>query len=100
MTAQPLTEHDREAGVAGVPRRTSGWPSPEDAIAEGTASRPGRDRTASGWAHSADEAFRLAGLSRDLLSDQIRRGQLGHVKVGRWYLIARQHLQQLFAIAT
>jgi hypothetical protein len=100
MTARPVMHHDRDAGVADLPRRASGWPSPEDAIAEGTASHPGRDRTASGWAHSADEAFRLAGLSRDLLSDQIRRGQLGHVKVGQRCLTARHHLQQILGIAS
>ena len=99
MTARPVMHHDREAGVADLPRRTSGWPSPEDAIAEGTASRLGRDRSASGWDRSADEAFRLTGPSRDLLSDQMRCRKLGCVKVGQRCLITRHHLQQIPGIA-
>ena len=34
-------------------------------------------------AYSIDEAARLTGLSRDLLYDEMRRGNLAYVKVGR-----------------
>jgi excisionase family DNA binding protein len=45
-------------------------------------------------AYSVDEAARLTGLSRDLLYDQMRYGNLAYVKVGRRRLITRHHLQQ------
>ena len=45
-------------------------------------------------AYSIDEAARLTGLSRDLLYDEMRRGNLTSVKVGRRRLITRHHLQQ------
>ena len=45
-------------------------------------------------AYSVDEAARLTGLSRDLLYDEMRRGTLMYLKVGRRRLIARQHLEQ------
>jgi excisionase family DNA binding protein len=50
-------------------------------------------------AYSVDEAARLTGLSRDLLYDEMRRGNLASVKVGRRRLITRQHLQQFLGIA-
>ena len=45
-------------------------------------------------AYSIDEAARLTGLSRDLLYDEMRRGNLTYVKVGRRRLITRHHLQE------
>jgi len=45
-------------------------------------------------AYSVNEAARLTGLSRDLLYDQIRRGNLRYLKIGRRRLITRQHLEQ------
>jgi excisionase family DNA binding protein len=45
-------------------------------------------------AYSVDEAARLTGLSRDLLYDEMRRGHLSYLKIGRRRLITRQHLQQ------
>jgi excisionase family DNA binding protein len=51
-------------------------------------------------AYSVDEAARLTGLSRDLLYDEMRRGNLPYVKVGRRRLIARQHLQQFLGVAS
>ena len=63
--------------------------------------RPGRPGPASGrLAYSVDEAARLTGLSRDLLYDEMRRGNLAYVKVGRRRLITRQHLQQFLGIAS
>jgi hypothetical protein len=39
-------------------------------------------------------------VSRDLLYDQMRRGNLANVKVGRRRLITRQHRQQFLGIAS
>lgn len=49
-------------------------------------------------AYSVDEAARLTGLSRDLLYDQMRRGTLPYLKVGRRRLITRRHLEQFLGI--
>ena len=100
MTAQPRKHHDRDPGSADPPRRTSGPPPPEDDIAEGTASRAGRDSHGGQLACSVDEAARLTGLSRDLLYDEMRRGNLAYVKVGRRRLITRHHLQEFLGDAS
>ena len=50
-------------------------------------------------AYSIDEAARLTGLSRDLLYDEMRRGNLTYVKVGRRRLITRHHLRQFLGDA-
>jgi hypothetical protein len=42
----------------------------------------------------------LTGLSRDLLFDQMRRGNLPYVKTGRRRLITRQHLEQFLGVAS
>ena len=49
-------------------------------------------------AYSVDEAAHLTGLSRDLLYDEMRRGKLRYIKVGRRRLITRQHLEQFLNI--
>jgi excisionase family DNA binding protein len=79
------------------PRRNPGpasGPSSADASAvspvDVTAPRPPADRLA----YSVDEAARLTGLSRDLLYDQMRHGNLDYIKIGRRRLITRQHLEQ------
>ena len=64
------------------------------------AGQPGPDPAAERLAYSVDEAARLTGLSRDLLYDQMRRGNLAYIKVGRRRLITRQHLQQFLEIAS
>jgi len=61
---------------------------------------PGADPAAEQLAYSVDEAARLTGLSRDLLYDQMRQGNLASIKVGRRRLITRQHLQQFLEIAS
>jgi len=99
MTAQPRRHRDREPGPAGSPRRTSG-PPPEGIDAANTGGRAGRDSHGGRLAYSVDEAARLTGLSRDLLYDEMRRGNLASVKVGRRRLITRQHLQQFLGIAS
>ena len=65
-----------------------------------TPSQPGQDPPAERLAYSVDEAARLTGLSRDLLYDEMRRGHLSFVKVGRRRLITRQHLQQFLGTAS
>lgn len=59
-----------------------------------SADQPGKPERgqADRLAYSVDEAARLTGLSRDLLYDQMRRGNLTYVKVGRRRLITRHHL--------
>jgi excisionase family DNA binding protein len=49
-------------------------------------------------AYSVSEAARLTGLSRDLLYDEMRRGHLHYIKVGRRRLITRHHLEQFLGI--
>lgn len=49
-------------------------------------------------AYSIEEAARLTGLSRDLLYDQMRRGNLAYLKIGRRRLITRHHLQQFLGV--
>jgi len=51
-------------------------------------------------AYSVSEAACLTGLSRDLLYDQMRRGNLPYVKIGRRRLITRQHLEQFLGVAS
>lgn len=58
------------------------------------------DPSAERLAYSVNEAARLTGLSRDLLYDQMRRGNLPYVKIGRRRLITRQHLEQFLGVAS
>ena len=96
MTAQPRRHHDRKHEPADVPRRIPD-PAPlgDDSVAAASQD-PGGGRLA----YSVDEAARLTGLSRDLLYDEMRRGNLASVKIGRRRLITRQHLQQFVGIAS
>ena len=100
MTAQPRRHRDREPGSAAPPRRASD-PPPGDAIAAGTASRAGPD-SHSELALSVDESTpaRLTGPSRSLLHEQMRLGDLAHLKVDRRQLITRQHLPHFPGIAS
>ena len=59
----------------------------------------GPDRAAARLAYSVDEAAHLTGLSRDLLYEQMRRGNLSYVKVGRRRLITRQHLERFLGLS-
>jgi excisionase family DNA binding protein len=52
------------------------------------------DPPAERLAYSVNEVAHLTGLSRDLLYEQMRRGNLPYVKLGRRRLITRQHLEQ------
>ena len=102
-----------------TPRRDSDHQSPSAARAEARTSRLSRAHLRSGadagntaidradqdspggrLAYSVGEAARLTGLSRNLLYDEMRRGNLAYVKVGRRRLITRQHLNQFLGIAS
>jgi excisionase family DNA binding protein len=48
-------------------------------------------------AYSPDEAAELLGISRELVQDLLRTGQLGSVKAGRRRLIGRHHLEEFLA---
>jgi excisionase family DNA binding protein len=78
-------------------------PRPDTAASLGTpetgTSSATLDSSAERLAYSVDEAARLTGLSRDLLYDQMRRGKLPYVKIGRRRLITRQHLEQFLGVA-
>ena len=99
MTAQPRRHHDRKPGPADVASARPGPVPPGDDIAA-AAGQAGQDPHSGRLAYSVDEAARLTGLSRDLLYDEMRRGNLAYVKVGRRRLITRQHLQQFLGIAS
>jgi excisionase family DNA binding protein len=75
------------------PSPAAGTPAPPDA--SGPQPGPAAERLA----YSVSEAARLTGLSRGLLYDEMRRGNLGYIKVGRRRLITRQHLEQFLDIA-
>ena len=99
MTAQPRRHHDQKPGPAGPSGSALGPASPEDDM-PAVVGRVGQDSQSGRLAYSVDEAARLTGLSRDLLYDEMRRGNLAYVKVGRRRLITRQHLQQFLGIAS
>jgi len=50
-------------------------------------------------AYSVAEAVQLTGLSRDLLYDQMRRGKLAYLKIGRRRVITRTELQTFLSRA-
>jgi len=97
MTARPRRQHERKPGPATLSGRTTDPASPGDTT---TTDRAGQDSPGGRLAYSVDEAARLTGLSRDLLYDEMRRGNLAYVKVGRRRLITRQHLNQFLGIAS
>ena len=99
MTTRSRRHQDQKPEPADVPRRTSGPLRPgDDTIA--AASQAGQEPPSGRLAYSVDEAARLTGLSRDLFYDEMRRGKLTYVKVGRRGLITRQPLQQFLGIAS
>ena len=96
MTTRPRRHQDRKPEPADVPRPTSG-PVP---LGDDSAAATSQDPDGGRLAYPVDEAARLTGLSGDLLYDEMRRGNLTYVKVGRRRLITRQHLQQFLGIAS
>ena len=99
MTTRPRRHHNQKPEPAGVPRRTAG-PVPPGGDTAAAASPAGQDPHPGRLAYSVGEAARLTGLSRDLLYDEMRRGNLTYIKVGRRRLITRQHLNQFLGIAS
>ena len=86
----------------GHPRRDSppdGEPSSADPSSPPPANVPAPRSSAERLAYSVDEAAGLTGLSRDLLYDQMRCGNLDYIKIGRRRLITRQHLEEFLQIA-
>ena len=73
-------------------------PGPNPETPQAMAAEPGLP--AERLAYSVDEAARLTGLSRDLLYDQMRRGNLPYLKIGRRRIITRQHLRQFLGLTT
>ena len=53
------------------------------------------DEPASRLAYSVQEVAQALGISRDMVNDLLRTGQLGSIKVGRRRLISRKHLERL-----
>jgi excisionase family DNA binding protein len=99
VTRQPGRSHGARPGPDGPPRHSPGPAPPEDDTAA-AASLAGPDPQSGRLAFSVDETARLTGLSRDLLYDEMRRGNLAYIKVGRRRLITRQHLNQFLGIAS
>lgn len=56
-----------------------------------------RNTFAERLAYSPDEAAELLGISRELVHDLLRTGQLGSVKAGRRRLIGKHHLEAFLA---
>jgi excisionase family DNA binding protein len=56
-----------------------------------------RNAVAERLAYSPDEAADLLGISRELVHDLLRTGQLGSVKAGRRRLIGKHHLEAFLA---
>jgi excisionase family DNA binding protein len=79
--------------------RPESRPSPANASALSPIDVPATRAPAERLAYSVDEAARLTGLSRDLLYDQMRHGNLDYIKIGRRRLITRQHLEQFLEMA-
>ena len=89
--------HDRDPQPPGPHPITPGAAVSPAALDPGT---PGPGPAADRLAYSVTEAARLTGLSRDLLYDEMRRGHLSYVKVGRRRVITRQHLEQFLGVAS
>jgi excisionase family DNA binding protein len=70
--------------------------NPQPAATE--ASRKGLDVTGGRLAYSVEEVAHMTGLSRDLLYDQMRHGNLHYLKIGRRRLITRQHLEEFLGV--
>jgi excisionase family DNA binding protein len=86
------TQHRRT-----IPGTHSKPPAPE-AVSTARVEEPADAPPDERLAYSVDEAARLTGLSRDLLYDQMRSGNLDFIKVGRRRLITRQHLERFLDI--
>ena len=97
MTSRPRRHDDRKPESADAPRRI---PNPAPPGDDDSAAAASQDPHGGRPHRRSRPAARLTGLSRDLLYDEMRRGNLDSVKVGRRRLITRQHLQQFLGIAS
>jgi excisionase family DNA binding protein len=61
--------------------------------------QPGPSHAAERLAYSVDEVAHLTGLSRDLLYDEMRRGNLSYVKIGRRRVITHEHIRQFLGLS-
>jgi excisionase family DNA binding protein len=93
--------------MRGIQAKSSRQPRPSDSrqvttisLAPAETGEPGPGPAVERLAYSVAEAARLTGLSRDLLYDEMRRGNLLYLKVGRRRVITRQHLQQFLGLAS
>jgi len=68
-----------------------------DAAADANAASRNADPPGERLAYSVAEAAFITGLSRDLLYDQMRAGNLAYLKVGRRRVITRQNLEAFLA---
>jgi excisionase family DNA binding protein len=97
------TNFTRRSGALRAVRDAQSSSPAQDADAEGDAgghaSVVGRsfDAPAERLAYSVAEAALITGLSRDLLYDQMRTGDLAFLKVGRRRIITRQNLEAFLA---
>jgi excisionase family DNA binding protein len=81
-----------------TPRPAAPTPVASPASAQSSPAEP--ESAAERLAYSIEETARLTGLSRDLLYDQMRCGNLPYLKVGRRRLITRHHLRQFLGLTT
>jgi excisionase family DNA binding protein len=95
---EAMRAYQQHSAPPGITGRRSGDPARGQQPAPLEPGKPGSDQSKR-LANSVDEAARLTGLSRDLLYDEMRRGKLTYVKVGRLRLVTRHHLQQFLGDA-
>jgi excisionase family DNA binding protein len=81
-----------------TPRRNRHTPAEAAVPAAPGSAEPDLAADGGRLAYSVAEAALLTGLSRDLLYDQMRQGNLDYIKIGRRRLITRQHLQHFLGI--
>jgi excisionase family DNA binding protein len=84
--------------VPSAPRPAAPTPASRPAPPQPSPAEP--ELAAERLAYSVEETARLTGLSRDLLYDQMRCGNLPYLKVGRRRLITRHHLRQFLGLIT
>jgi excisionase family DNA binding protein len=74
--------------VPTIQRRGSDMPPPQPSASNAVVER---------LAFSPDEVAEALGISRELVNDLLRTGQLGSVKAGRRRLIGKHHLEAFLA---
>lgn len=62
-----------------------------------TPPRPSANAVVERLAFSPDEVAEALGISRELVNDLLRTGQLGSIKAGRRRLIGKHHLETFLA---